>query len=246
MKKRFYQMLLIAAISTFVISGCTLNPLVTGSETMTQEEIAITDFKAVDISHSFSAEIIQSGQYKVVVSYNSNLKEYLNVEKDRETLKVGLDNEHQYRNVKLAVKIYMPELSRIDASGASKINISDYNTNDLGISLSGASELTGKLNVLNNLKIESSGASDMNLMGLSKNASFSFSGASEFKGKGMTIMNDLNVECSGASNVVITANGNISLELSGASDVKYYGNGKIVKSNTSGASSIKKMEGDTI
>jgi len=206
----------------------------------------ITDFNAIDLSHSFNAEIIQSDQYKVVIEYNSNLKEYIDVLKDGKTLKIGLKDGHVYLDVKLSIKIYMPDITAINSSGACKITIAKFNTGNLKIDLSGASDLHADLDIANNLKINSSGASAIFMAGKAKNADLHFSGASKFSGKGMIIGENLFIEGSGASTITITADGKTNLDLSGASTINYYGKGSIVKSDVSGASSIRKRENDTL
>lgn len=247
MKKRIkLTMLLLLSISTVFMTGCTFDPVVTGSENTVEEELAYKDFNAIDLSHSFSAEIIQSDQYRVSITYNTNLKKYIKILKRGKTLKIGLKEDHNYRNVKLSVKIFMPDITGINASGACKIDLPKFSSENLQIELSGASTLHAGLEINNNLKINSSGASDIFLAGHAKNTDLVFSGASKLSGKGMIIINNLDIECSGASTITLTANGKISLDLSGASDVNYYGNGTVVKANTSGASSINKRGNDTL
>jgi len=242
MKKGTNLLLLLLAISPVLLTNCDFKPMVTGSENITEEELNYNDFCAIDLSHSVSAEIIQSDQNKVTIQYNANLKEYLIALKEGKTIKFGLKGNHYYRNVKLSVKIYMPEIKVIKASGVCKINISKFKTENLQIDLSGASYLQAVLEIGNNLKINASGASSIILTGNAKNADLLFSGASKLSGKGMTINDFLNIDCSGASSLTMTADGKISLELSGASTINYYGKGSIIKSDVSGASSIRKKE----
>jgi len=246
MKTKINLLFLLLSISIVIITGCTFKPIVTGSENTVEEELTYNDFNAIDLSHSFSAEIMQSDQYKVIIKYNANLKEYIKVLKEGKTLKIGLLEDHNYRNVKLSVKIYMPDITGINANGACKIDIPKFSTENLNIELSGASTFHAGLEIINNLKINSSGASSIFLAGNAKNADLLFTGASRLSGKGMTISNILNIDCSGASIITLTANGQISLDLNGASNVSYYGNGTIVKENSSGASSIRKRENDTL
>ena len=226
--------------SILLLSGCQfLNPI-NGSEKIIETEYVFKDFNTVDISHSFTTEIMQSDEYKIIIKYNGNLKEYLDIVNHDETLKIGLLEGHRYKNTKLSAKIYLPDIKRIEASGASLINIPKFSTNNMEIELSGASDLYGRLNLINNLTIEASGASDIDLEGSAQNANLDFSGASELIGKNMIIDNKLNIDCSGASIIKLTANGEISIELSGASKFINYGSGTIVKSDVSGASSINK------
>ena len=187
--------------SILLLSGCQLLKPINGSENIIETEYVLKDFNTLDISYSFSTEIMQSDEYKVIIKYNANLKEYLDIVNHDKTLKIGLLEGHYYKNTKLSAKIYMPDIKRIEASGASSINIPKFSTNNMEIELSGASELIGK---------------------------------------NMIIDNKLNIDCSGASIIKLTANGKISIELSGASKFNNYGNGTIVQSDVSGASSINK------
>jgi hypothetical protein len=246
MKNQFKLIFLLISVSLVFITACSFDSTITGSDNTVQEELSITDFNAIDLSHSFNAEIIQSDQYKVVVKYNSNLKEYIEVLKDGKALKIGLKDGHIYLDVKLSVKIYMPDITAINSSGACKITIAKFKAGNLKIDLSGASDLHADLEIDNNLKINSSGASCVFIAGNAKNADFDFSGASKLSGKGLIISDNLFIEGSGASTISITADGKISLNLSGASTINYYGKGSIVKSDISGASSIRKKENDTL
>jgi hypothetical protein len=246
MKKKLNPVLLAMSILFFAVVSCSIDSTVTGSDNVVEEELNYSDFNAVDLSHSFSAEIIQSENYKLIISYNSNLREYVEVKKEGKLLKIGLADDHFYRNVKLSVKIYMPVLNKLAASGACKINIPKLSSDNCSIELSGASDLHAVLDIMNELKINSSGASEINLSGKAKNAEFSLSGASDLSGKDLIISDKLNIESSGASSVKISADGKIYLNLSGASSVDYYGNGSVVKSDLSGASEVRKREYDTI
>jgi hypothetical protein len=65
------------------------------------------------------------------------------------------------------------------------------------------------------------------------------SGASDFKGFDLAV-DFCTAKASGASDIKITVNKELSAEASGASDVRYKGSGLIRDIKTSGASSISK------
>jgi len=104
--------------------------------------------------------------------------------------------------------------------------------------MSGASDFKGAVNCTK-LSIDNSGASDVNMTGSAKQTDISLSGASDFKDFDFAT-DYAEVKVSGASDVKITVNKEISASASGASDVYIKGNGVIRNMNASGASSVKK------
>jgi hypothetical protein len=105
--------------------------------------------------------------------------------------------------------------------------------------LSGASDLEGELNVAGDLDVNLSGASDMTISGSSQNISVDVSGASDVKAYEFTT-NTCKVDASGASEVRITVDKELSAKLSGASNVSYKGGAVIRDIKTSGASSVSR------
>ena len=143
-------------------------------------------------------------------------------------------------NHKLKAYVSFTTLDYLDASGASDVFVDGIITGDrLSITLSGASDFKGAINV-KSLKIDQSGASDSHLTGAVEGvASFSLSGASNVTAYELTVEN-CDVHASGASDVKITVNKEISADLSGASSIFYKGDGTVKQSHSSGASTIKK------
>lgn len=226
--------------ATLLFYGCNqLNPIL-GSENTTETTFDFKDFNTLEINNSFDVEIIQSSEYKTIVTCNDNFREHLDVDHNGETLKIGLINGYNYNNAQLSAKVYTPDITKIKANGASSIHIPQLSTDNLTVKLSGASNLDGIINLTSNLEIDASGASDIDISGYAQNANLSFSGASTLKGKNMVIDHMLDIDGSGASNISITVNGTINASLSGASQVAYYGDGSVTEQKTSGASSIDK------
>ena len=236
-QKIFALSLLIVA---FLLNSCQIGPSIVGSKNIVETEYSIKDFSALDISSTFKTEIIQSDEFRVVISYNENLKEHLKIKKSAETLKIGLKSLRGLKNAKLSAKVYMPTLERVQISGACQVSIPNFNCKNLDLDFSGASGLYANIRVENELNIEGSGASIVDLEGTTKHANIDFSGASKLKAKRLIVEQNLEVDCSGASIITLTANGKMNLDLSGASAFYYYGSGQIMKQNLSGVSSIKR------
>ncbi len=79
----------------------------------------------------------------------------------------------------------------------------------------------------------------MNLTGTAEKLSIEANGASSFKGFDFAA-NYCDAHASGASDITITVNKELSARATGASDVHYKGNGVIRDIKTSGASSVSK------
>ena len=244
MKKLLKVSVFLVIASMLMSIGYAALSSVKGSKNIVETTYELKDFDAIDVSHSFSIEIFPSDEYRVIVKCSGNLKQYLKVYKSGSTLNLGM-SRGSYKNAKLSAKIYLPILKELEASGASSIKISEFNTNDMEIDMSGASGLSGELNIRNHLKIEASGASRLNLKGRAQHANVSFSGASKLAGEEFIVGKKLHIVGSGASKVGLIANGEINLDLSGASRFNNYGHGSIIHSKISGASSVSNNQSPT-
>ncbi len=145
------------------------------------------------------------------------------------------------RNQKLNVYVAYKNLEQITATGASNVLIAGVmKLPSLNIKLSGASDFKGQLNI-DNLNVKISGASDIYLSGIAKNTNIECSGASDFKSYDLTT-ETASIKASGASDINITVNKEITANASGASNVFYKGAAVVKEKHSSGASSISKED----
>ncbi|RYG28452.1 MAG: DUF2807 domain-containing protein [Chitinophagaceae bacterium] len=200
------------------------------------------NFEAMEISNAFDVYLSQGNEESVAVSasdpkYRDNIK----VEVRGGVLIIGYDKQIKWNsgNKKLKAYISFKQLNRLKISGACDVFVVDeWKAENLKLDLSGASNMRGKMN-LQKLMVDLSGASDLQLTGVVGQLNIEASGASDFKGFDLSV-DFCNAKASGASDIKITVNKELSAEASGASDVKYKGSGLIRDIKTSGASSISK------
>ena len=211
-----------------------------GSKNMVKKTFDFVDFTKIDASNTFSVKLTQGKEYKVELSCNENILEFIEINQSGETINLDIEGFHSFSNISVKVNITVPTIEKIKASGASKIKMGSFKLDHLEIDLSGASSLKGSLNIVNLLEVEASGASTIKLKGKVKNANFDVSGASTINAKNLTINEQLSIDVSGASSCEITSKGTLEMESSGASSIEYYGNAKVIKSDESGAGSIEK------
>lgn len=200
------------------------------------------NFQAIELSSAFDVYLTQGSEESVAVSASEvKYRDKIRVEVKSGVLIIRYDNNGKWNtgNKKLKAYISFKDINRLNVSGACDVYIVDnWKADNVKIDLSGASNLKGKIDG-QKLMVDLSGASDMTLSGTMGQLNIEASGASGFKGYDM-VVDYCDAKASGASDIKITVNKELSAEASGASDVNYKGSGLIRDVKTSGSSSISK------
>lgn len=204
----------------------------------------VKSFYGISVSNAFEVILTQGASEALAVSAGDKEEnQYIRTEVQNGILKIWFDHSSKKewsRNRKLRAYISVKNISVINASGATEIEIAGgLSVNKLSIDLSGASDISGQITVAEELRAEISGASDIDITGSAKEVSIEASGASEFNAYDFTTAG-CRIEASGASSVTITVEKELSAELSGASSVNYKGNAIVKHVKTTGASSVSK------
>jgi len=208
-----------------------------GSGTLVTEEYTLTGFDKVDVSHGFAVDISQGDTFSVVVSIDDNLVQYLRVEKQGSTLKIGLDPGRNYRDTLATAEVTMPELTGLELSGASDVSVTDFTSSEaLYAEVSGASSLRGDIEA-GGVRFDVSGASDIKLRGSGEDLVMDVSGASSADLADFPVA-DADIQVSGASSAAVNVSGRLDVEASGASRVRYRGSPTLGNVDSSGGSSI--------
>lgn len=224
-----------------LIVGCTPPVIgIAGSGDMVTREERITGFDAIDASHAFKLDVRQGESYSVVIRIDDNLLDYLVVEKQGNTLRIGLKPTLSLRSHRAEAEVVMPELTGLELSGASRADITGFDSAaPLRIRLSGASQVDGDIRT-GDTHIDVSGASQVELVGSGADLTLDASGASIVDLSDFTV-SDADVGVSGASKATVNATGTLDANASGASTVRYLGVPTMGRIDASGASTIKKQ-----
>jgi hypothetical protein len=200
------------------------------------------NYHGVSVSNAFDVYISQGTEEGVAVSASSSKdRDMISVEVKEGILHIGLSKGWKWNggNKKLKAYISVKQIDKLSVSGACDVFIKGVLKADvLDIHQSGASDVKGKLEV-SKLTVDLSGASDMTVTGTANQLSIEASGASGFKGYEL-VTEKCDARASGASDIRITVNGELSAQASGASDVKYKGGGVIRDIKSSGSSSVSR------
>jgi hypothetical protein len=250
MKRLLLLVILLGSIA-FLFTGCSL----VGSGPIETKEYQLTDFTEIEISHDFNYDITRSETYSVVASTHQNLIDHLDIFKSGQTLKVRLKSG-TIVNSDARVTVTLPALERLQVSGAASGHVSGFSsgsnftlqvsgasqsdinmeTGKTKIQISGASRVNGTIKAAET-EIVISGASNCDLSGSTAAAKIEISGASHADLPDLILQN-ADIELSGASGATINTSGKLDMALSGASTLNYYGKPMLGKVDISGASQM--------
>jgi hypothetical protein len=232
-----------ALASLLLLASCTnfsMGKTITGSGHTVTKAFDFADFSKLSAGSAFQVTVAQGAAYSVAVTIDDNLVEYLDVARSGDTLRINLKPGVGVRNATLKAQIVMPELTGLDLSGATHTTLAGFGSDKaLRVDLSGASHLRGDIKC-RDARFRLSGASKLELQGGAGNLNVSASGASNARLDEFTSKEAV-VDASGASHIGINAADKLEAEASGASHVRYLGQPQVLKSHTSGASSIRKQ-----
>ncbi len=196
-------------------------------------------FHSIEITGAMKAEIQQGAAQKIEIEGDEKFINELKATVSNGILSFAFAKPSKATQDKTKIIITTDSLKAIKLTGASEGKISGtFQSDELAITLTGASNLKGDLQV-NQLNLQVSGASDAELSGKSKNVIINASGASDVKA-GKLEADKAEIEASGASDVSIQVKESIKGAVSGASDLNYTGEPKEIAITSSGASDVRK------
>jgi hypothetical protein len=225
---------------TLVLSSC-LKKQIKPSSDVTTESRNLSGFTALDVSDAIEVEVtFDPNVENVVISANSNIHQYILTDVVNGRLKIRMKNNINIKSgAYILVKVSTPYLEGVDISGASRVEFTnDETVSYMDLDISGASTFQGGFTATD-CDINLSGASNVSIWGGAASANIDLSGASRL-GDYDFIIDNLNVELSGASTATLTVNGVMNVNASGASTLNYKGTALIDNMESSGASSIIK------
>lgn len=253
--KSLKLLLLLISLVGFTLSGCVAidsginsdfdfdgmnNETVYGSGNVVVLEEGYSGFITVELQYTFKASITQGDYYSVTIRIDDNMVDYLSVTQSRDNLVIGMKSGYNYKNVTLEADITMPDINRLELSGASYALLNDLNlTHNLTLDLSGASRVDGQLKT-KDIYIDASGASSIEFTGEADDMYINCSGASHIDFKYFKGTNAV-IDLSGASVSTLNISETIRADLSGASVLYYTGNPVFLQLSTSGESRVIKI-----
>ncbi len=210
-----------------------------GNQTSSLNNDSQWSFDEVEIGGYVDVTITQGADYTVeLVGKNSEKAKYT-LEQVGNTLVIkyrDFDDDKNFNWKKdmvmfdeIEVNISMPNLEKIQAKGAGKLNFRDFTSDDVEIELLGAFRARGQLTA-HHLLVDIKGASELELSGEGNNLDATITGASRLKAYDYEVQ-DATIETLGVSSARINATGILELKEGVGSSINYRGNPAEVKKN---------------
>jgi len=257
MKKLIAAVLVVVLLSSGLFAGCARG-MVVGSGDLETRQFNYSDFTRVDINSAFEFEITQSGSYRVSVTADDNLFDYIQVSKQGTTLQISLGTA-SFTNITTKAEITMPQIAGLNISGASRgtasgfsstdslditvggassLDLAEISAGDVNLDVSGASQVTGELTA-SDVDFDIDGASTVQLEGSANDIMVNADSASRVKLAGFTV-NNANVSLGGASTGTVNLSGRLDVYLDSASKLSYIGEPTMGTINIAGGSELSK------
>ena len=203
----------------------------------------VKPFSAIDVSGAIDVYLSQGSSEAVAVSASEEkYRDRIITEVSNGTLKIYFDGNKLGWNVgnkRLRAYVSFKDVHSLEATGASSFKIDGtISGNNLDVKLTGASNLTGNVK-FSKLVADINGASQIKISGSVNDIDIDARGASDVKGYDLAV-DGCSVKATGASDVRITVNKEISVNATGASSVFFKGDAVMTNVHTTGASSVSK------
>src|SRR5262249_39438370 len=156
--------------------------------------------------------------FNVEVQADDNLLPLIKTDVNGSTLKIELDKKVSTNNG-LIVRVSAPNIEKVEAAGAAKVNASGIKNDSFAVDCSGASKI--------------------NLSGETSDLSVDVRGPRNGDADNLKLV-DEDVKASGASHINVNVSGDLHSDASGASRIVYSGDPKSTDNHQSGAGSVSR------
>lgn len=195
--------------------------VIQGNGVETTQERSIEDFQSIEVPGEIQVQIICNSEPSMTITAEENLLEIIDTTCFNGKLVIRTtESYHSHRPIIIRAKC--SKLVRYYGHGASQGTVTEVNSETFDAQLSGASSLVLERGKVGALTGSVSGASRLNAGNLES-----------VSGK---------VYASGASQALVKVIDDLTAEASGASSVRYRGEPKTLSKDSSGVSSIERVE----
>jgi hypothetical protein len=213
--------LLLVVVSPVVAAGCSrlLHHQIRGSGVRKTEQRQVAPFTAISTEGAFDIEVVAQKDQSLEVEADDNVLPSVETEVSGSVLHISMNGSFLLNN-EVRIRIGVPDLNRVSASGAGTINVAGLKNEKFEISVNGAPTVraSGETNVL---RVSANGAAKIDAMKLRAS--------------------NVTVDSNGVSNVQVFARAQLNVTVSGPSHVTYAGDPEVSKT-INGPGSVEKRE----
>lgn len=237
MKLPFNKVVLVLfAISLFNGSCQFLRNCEDGEGEITNQDVQIGSFNAIELSSNCTVYLSQSVNQKVSIKAQQNIISLLNTDVSRKKWDIGFDNCFNTNEV-VEVHIAVPSLTEINLHGSGKIIGEEvFEENQMELNLNGSGSMDLNLNV-KELISEVDGSGILKLKGYTKLHQIEINGSGDVAALDLS-SNESTIEINGSGDAKVHVTYGLDVEVNGSGDVFYKGDVKSINSQINGSGSL--------
>jgi hypothetical protein len=199
---------------------------ISGSGVVVSENRSLPDFQSIEIDYPVELTIEQGVQSVVTVQAEDNLVPQLATRVSGSTLYIENNQRDWTKRVNptkpVKIKLTVSDLQRIDFPSAGNLDIVDFSTDRLEISLSGAGSIHVTDLSATSLSTNLSGAGNISASGKVDQLNMHISGLGQFEGAELSSQS-ADISISGAGGATVWVTSTLNVNISGTGSVNYYG-----------------------
>lgn len=213
---------------------------VEGNGQVTTRNYDKNGFREIDLSGGMNLFISQGPDYSIRIEAESNLMDYIEVEKDGKELEVGVKRGYNLRPTKgISVYITAPTFTELSIAGSGSIRSGSMISPDdeLELSISGSGNIVLDVKAPN-VSASISGSGSILLSGSTRTFDASITGSGDIKAFNL-LSETAEIDITGGGNVEVAASRELDAEITGSGDIIYRGNPEL-KTRRTGSGNIRK------
>jgi len=240
MEKLFIKLVGIMAIA-IACSSCVKVGWMKGNGNLITLEKSVSSFEKIKGLGVDELRFYESDQYRVIVTVDSNLEDYVDVYTKNNVLYIGISNKGVHNScmfTKYLVDVYCPVLTGVTISGSGSFKgVDEIIASSFEATISGSGNIEGKA-VIDNFTAKISGSGKISFAGTCSDANISIFGSGKFSGNEFDMKNAA-VDISGSGKANICVSDYLNAKITGSGEIIYSGQPKI-ESKISGSGKLKK------
>lgn len=230
--------LLFGLLSVFFLASCDIASVtVEGNGQIKTEERTVSKFLKLKLEGPIDAEMVPGDSYKVEVIADENIQQYVIVEKEGESLTVGLENNIRLKNATIKVRISMPEVRSVSLAGSGSLRGDLTNPDELKLSVAGSGELFCKIKTPE-LEVNIAGSGKAELSGETRNMDVDIAGSGDLFGEKL-LSENVDVSVAGSGNARVFASKTLKISVAGSGNIDYAGNPPEIKKSIAGSGTVR-------